>query len=258
MELWEALAAIVSGLTKKLFGWGVAAVLAASFSYFFYVLLSHQYRWEAIAPYTGNLLSGWGTTILVSALSLVASVLLAAVLTAGQISEFAPARWLTRIYVEIIRGTPLLTQILVGYYMVAAALHVGNRLLVSVVLLSAFAAAYLAEIFRGGIESVPKSQWESARAIGLTGGQTYRYVVIPQAIRRVLPATAGQFANLIKDSSLLFVISLPEFTMQAKETNASTYATFESYLPLALGYLALTLPISFLSRKLERRFRYEH
>ena len=251
-------AVIVNGLAKKLFGWGVAAFLAATFCFFFYVLLRHQYDWAAIVPYAGNLLSGWGITILVSALSLAVSVLMAAVLTAGQISDFRPARWLTRIYVEIIRGTPLLTQILVGYYMVAAALRVENRLLVSVVLLSAFAAAYLAEIFRGGIESVPRSQWESARAIGLTGGQTYRHVVIPQAIRRVLPATAGQFANLIKDSSLLFVISLPEFTMQAKLTNASTYAAFESYLPLALGYLVLTLPISFLSRSLERRFRYEH
>ena len=91
-----------------------------------------------------------------------------------------------------------------------------------------------------------------------TEGQTYRFVVIPQAIRRVLPASAGQFANLIKDSSLLFVISVHEFTMQAREANANTYATFEAYLPLILGYFILTFPISLLSRHLEERFSYEH
>jgi polar amino acid transport system permease protein len=98
---------------------------------------------------------------------------------------------------------------------------------------------------------------ESARAVGFTSAQTYRYVVIPQAMRRVLPATAGQFANLIKDSSLLYVIGLGELTMQAKEAHAATYATFESYIPMALGYLILTLPISFWTRSLEERFRYE-
>jgi polar amino acid transport system permease protein len=222
------------------------------------VLLTHDYRWDAIAPYTANLFSGWLMTILVSALALILSVLIGAALTAGQLSSFGPARFLSRGYVELIRGTPLLTQILIGYYMVANSLGIESRLFVGVVILAAFAGAYLSEIFRGGVQSIPKSQWESARAIGLTCSQTYRFVVIPQTVRRVLPATAGQFANLIKDSSLLFVISLPEFTMQAKETNSATYATFESYLPLALGYLVLTLPISFFSRHLEERFRYEH
>jgi polar amino acid transport system permease protein len=134
---------------------------------------------------------------------------------------------------------------------------VHNKFWIGVVLLALFAAAYLSEIFRAGIESIPKSQLESARAVGFTSAQTYRYVVIPQAMRRVLPATAGQFANLIKDSSLLYVIGLGELTMQAKEAHAATYATFESYIPMALGYLILTLPISFWTRSLEERFRYE-
>ncbi|MCB1065163.1 MAG: amino acid ABC transporter permease [Verrucomicrobiae bacterium] len=197
-------------------------------------------------------------TLLVSAASLILSVIIGAGLTAGQLSTFSPARWLARGYVEIIRGTPLLTQILIGYYLVAPMLHWENKFAVGVLILAAFAGAYLSEIFRAGIGSIPKSQWESARAIGLTGAQAYRFVIIPQAIRRVLPATTGQFANLIKDSSLLYVIGLGEFTMQARQANAQTYAVFESYLPLAIGYLALTLPISFASRWLEHRTRYEH
>ncbi|HRQ90548.1 MAG TPA: amino acid ABC transporter permease, partial [Bacteroidia bacterium] len=152
----------------------------------------------------------------------------------------------------------LLTQILIGYYLLANAIGWDSRFGVGLVVLSCFSGAYLSEIFRGGIESIPRSQWLSAKAIGLTEGQTYRFVVIPQAIRRVLPASAGQFANLVKDSSLLFVISVHEFTMQAREINSNVYATFEAYLPLVAGYFVITFPISLLSRHLERRFRYEH
>jgi len=133
-----------------------------------------------------------------------------------------------------------------------------NKFVVGTLILSVFSGAYLSEIFRGGIESIPKSQIESARAIGLTGPQIYLYVIIPQAIRRILPAVTGQFANLIKDSSLLYVISLQEFTTQAREANAMTYATFESYIPLAIGYLILTVPLAILSHRMEKRFCYEH
>jgi len=218
----------------------------------------HDYDWTAIQPYWKNLLSGWWITLLLSFAALFLSSLIAALLTAGQLSPHKLPRFLTRIFVEFVRGTPLLTQILIGYYLIASSLGWDNRFGVGIVILSCFAGAYLSEIFRGGIESIPRSQWTAARAIGLNDLQTYHYVVIPQAIRRVLPASAGQFANLIKDSSLLFVISVPEFTMQARETNAITYATFEAYLPLIIGYLLLTLPISLFSRHLEERFRYEH
>ncbi len=236
----------------------VSIVLAATFCFVFWVLLRHDYNWAAIAPYSGNLLSGWGVTLGISAAALVLSVIVGAVLTVGQLSAHAIPRWLSRAFVEVIRGTPLLTQILIGYYLIADAIGWDSRFGVGLMVLACFSGAYLSEIFRGGVESISKSQWLSARAIGLTEGQTYRFVVVPQAIRRVLPASAGQFANLIKDSSLLFVISVHEFTMQAREANANTYATFEAYLPLIIGYFILTFPISLLSRHLEQRFSYEH
>ncbi len=242
---------------KTVAAWILAVVLGASFAFFFYLLLTYNYQWAQILPYRGNLLKGWGVTVAVSASALVLSAVIGAALTAGQLSPVWPARWLSRLYVELIRGTPLLVQILIGYYLVANALQMESKFFIGVCLLAAFAGAYLSEIFRGGIESIAKSQIDSARAIGLTGSQTYRYVVIPQAVRRVLPATAGQFANLIKDSSLLYVIGLGEFTMQARETNANTFSTFAAYLPLAIGYLVLTLPISYWTRRLEERFRYE-
>lgn len=243
---------------KAFLGVFVSVVLGSTFCFVFWVVISHEYQWSDIAPYKGNFVSGWWTTLLISAIALVGSIVIGALLTSGQLSPWSTPRVLSRTFVEIIRGTPLLTQILIGYYLVAPAIGWDSRFGVGVLILSCFAGAYLSEIFRGGIESIPSTQWLSARAIGFTDAQTYRFVVIPQAIRRVLPASAGQFANLIKDSSLLFVISVHEFTMQAREVNANTYATFEAYLPLIFGYFILTFPISLISRHLEKRFSYEH
>jgi polar amino acid transport system permease protein len=172
-------------------------------------------------------------------------------------SRFLPLRYLAGLYVELIRGTPLLVQILIFFYVIADAFGLGNRYLAGTLTLAIFAGAYISEIIRAGIESVGASQHDSAKAIGLTRAQTYRYVLFPQVVRQTLPPLAGQFASLVKDSSLLSIIAVSEFTLNAQEVNAYTYSTLESYLPLACGYLLLTLPISLLSRRLEQVYRYE-
>jgi len=159
--------------------------------------------------------------------------------------------------VEVIRGTPLLVQLLIGFYVIANAVGLENRYVVGVLVLSLFSGAYMAEIFRGGLAAIPTTQRDAARAIGLTPWQSLRFVILPQAIRLVLPPVAGQLVSLIKDSSLLSVIAISEFTLSAQEVNAFTYSTLECYLPLAAGYLLLTLPLSALARWLERRFHYE-
>ena len=148
-------------------------------------------------------------------------------------------------------------MILFLYYVVANGIGLQDRLVAGILILSLFGGAYLAELIRAGIESIPASQLESARAIGFTSWQTYRIVIVPQALRQILPPLTGQFASLIKDSSLLSIIAIGEFTLAAQQVNSATYRTLESYLPLALGYLALTLPISLLSKFLEQRLRYE-
>jgi polar amino acid transport system permease protein len=148
-------------------------------------------------------------------------------------------------------------QILIFFYIVADAFHVNNRYLAGILILSFFSGAYISEIVRAGIESIGQSQLESARAIGLTTSQTYRYVIFPQALRVSLPPLVGQFVSLIKDSSLLSIIAVNEFTQAARDINSATYSTLESYLPLAVGYLILTLPISLWTRWLEKRLRFE-
>jgi len=140
---------------------------------------------------------------------------------------------------------------------VASAVGLDNRFVVGVLSLSLFSGAYMAEIFRGGLAAIPQTQRDAARAIGLSQWQSMRLVILPQALRLVLPPIAGQLVSLIKDSSLLSVIAISEFTLNAQEVNSFTYSALESYLPLAAGYLMLTLPLSWLARLLESRFRYE-
>jgi polar amino acid transport system permease protein len=230
-------------------------LLAVVFSFAF-SRLQYGWDWAAVYRYRQKFITGWLVTLAISAASLVASLVTGLAAALAQRSPFLPLRYLGKLYIEIIRGTPLLVQILVFFYVVADAFGVGNRYAVGILTLALFAGAYISEIIRAGIESIGESQLESARAIGLTRWQTYRYVIFPQVMRRILPPLAGQFASLIKDSSLLSIIAVNEFTLNAQEVNAFTYSTLESYLPLAIGYLALTLPISLLSRYLEGKFRY--
>lgn len=216
-----------------------------------------HWNWFAVAKYWRLFANGWRTTVLIAVAALALSTLLGLIFALARRARFLPLRYVAKIYVEAIRATPLLVQILIFFYVVADAVGLENRYVAGVLTLSFFAAAYLAEIFRAGIESVGRSQIESALAIGLTPAQTYRHVILPQAMRVVLPPLAGQFVSLIKDSSLLSIIGLGELTLNAQNVASYTFSNFESYLILTAGYLVLTLPISLWTRWLEKRVRYE-
>jgi polar amino acid transport system permease protein len=234
------------------------ALLAVSLVFYFsFQHLAYHLQWDSVKPYRAMFLQGWLTTIWISAVALVLSTMIGLCSALAQRSRFLPLRYLGKIYVEMVRGTPLLVQILIFFYVVADAFGVNNRYVVGVLTLSLFSGAYISEIIRAGIESVGRSQLDSAKAIGLTRGQTYRYVIFPQALRQTLPPLAGQFVSLVKDSSLLSIIAISEFTWNAETVNARTFSTLESYLPLAFGYLVLTLPISLWTRRLEQRHRFE-
>ncbi|NBV87580.1 MAG: amino acid ABC transporter permease [Verrucomicrobia bacterium] len=216
-----------------------------------------RWDWEAVGAYWKLFAAGWGTTVAVSLGALALSTILGVLVALAQRSRLLILRYAAKGYVELVRGTPLLAQIYILFYIVAEAVHLENRTVAGVLTLSLFSGAYLAEVFRGGIESVGRSQLESAQAIGLTRAQTYRHIILPQALRVVLPALSGQFVSLIKDSSLLSVIGLNELTQSARNVASYTFSNFESYLLLAAGYLVLTLPISLWTRWLETHFRYE-
>jgi polar amino acid transport system permease protein len=219
--------------------------------------LNYHWDWDSIYKYRQKFLRGWLTTVLISIVALGLSTFIGLFFALARRARFLPLRYFSMVYVESVRGTPLLVQILIVFYVVAPAFHIEDRYLVGVLILSLFSGAYISEVIRAGIESVGKSQIESARAIGLTRAQTYRYVIFPQALRQTLPPLAGQFVSLIKDSSLLSIIGLNEFTQNAREVNSYTFSSLESYIPLAVGYLILTLPISLWTRHLEQKAKFE-
>lgn len=225
------------------------------FGIFFGIELSSN--WEAVWAYRELFFKGWLITIGISLVALILSSLIGFIGALTERSNLPVIAFFAKFYVELIRGTPLLVQILFFFYVIAYNIGLENRYLVGIIILSLFHGAYITEMIRGGIEAVSATQLESARAIGLSRFQAYRFVIIPQAIRHIIPPIAGQFASIIKDSSLLSIIGINELTNSAQQINSATYSTLESYLPLAVAYLILTLPISLWSRQLEKKFQYE-
>jgi polar amino acid transport system permease protein len=169
-------------------------------------------------------------------------------------SSWRPARWASRGYVECFRAVPLLVLLLWVYYglPVVSGLRL-DAFLAGVLSLALSDAAFEAEVFRAGLQSVAKGQREAAETLGLSRWQTFRYVVFPQAIRTILPALGNQFVYVMKMSSLVSVVGLQELTRRANELNVTEYRPLEIYSLLVLEYLLLILLTSWLVRRLERR-----
>ncbi len=223
-----------------------------------YLLLSRmEYSWDWHVPweYRRLYLDGLYYTLAISAGAICLGYILGLAGGLARVSENVLAREASRLYVVFFRGTPLLIQIYIFYFCLAAAIHYDNPVIIGIVALAAFSGAYITEIVRAGIESIERGQIEAALSTGLTRWQTMRYVIFPQAFRRIIPPVTGQFVSLIKDSSLLSVISVRELTKASEVVNATTYKTFEAYLPLALIYLALTYPLSHLTQRLEQKLK---
>ena len=263
--LWRDLILAPGGARGDVSPPTVAKVLNVSLALVFLIvvvwvcLVSLHFQWGVMWDCRVALFAGWLVTIKLTTAALVLSTVGGFVLALGQRSFVLPLRYFSKVLVEIVRCTPLLVLIYLIWYGLGGALGIGNdwRYVMGVLTISLFEGAYISEIFRAGIESVGKSQIESARAIGFTRVQTYRYVIIPQAFRQVLPPLVGQLVSLIKDSSLLSVIAITELTQTAQQASSNNYDNLETYFALAIGYLVLTIPISLWSRWLERRFKYE-
>ena len=204
----------------------------------------------------GPLLVGMGLTLEISALSLVFALLLGVITGLGRVAQNPAARNLAATYVELIRGTPLLVQIFIFYFFIGTVLQL-SAFAAGVAALSVFTGAYIAEIVRAGIEAVPKGQMEAARSLGMSYAQAMRYIILPQALRRTLPPLAGQFINLIKDSSLVSVMALTDLTKAGREVVSSTFSPFEVWFTVAAMYLLLTGSLSLMVRRLEKRLAHD-
>ena len=230
------------------------SALTVGLFYFMFANISYAFNWGNVYEYKQKFIDGFFMTVVISFFALILSFFIGVFFAYAQNSKLILLRFVARMYIELIRGTPLLVQILIFFYVFANNLGFNNRYLVGIVILALFAGAYVCEIIRASIQSIDKDQFEASKALGLSDWQMYRYIIFPQAFKRMLPPLAGQLASIIKDSSLLSIISVAEFTMNAQEVNAYTYSTLESYIPLAIGYLLLTYPISYYSLYLEKKY----
>jgi polar amino acid transport system permease protein len=203
--------------------------------------------------YPGRLLQGVGLTIKISVTGLGLSFLFGLVTALLRLSHSVMGRALSRVYLELIRNTPLLIQLFFIYFVVSPIIQIGP-FFSAVLALSLFEGAYASEIIRGGIVSVPKGQWESAYSLGLGIVNTYRFVILPQAFRQILPTLTSQGISLIKDSALVSTIAIYDLTMQGRAIVSETFLAFEIWFTVAGIYLILTLTLSMVVHVLESRF----
>ncbi|SED75865.1 amino acid ABC transporter permease [Pseudomonas coleopterorum] len=196
----------------------------------------------------------WGlwTTLWLSLVSGVVGLLLGLITGLCRLSSNPTLRHLSTVYVELVRGTPLLVQIFIFYFFIGTVLNL-SREFAGVAALALFTGAYVAEIVRSGVQSIAKGQGEAARSLGLDAGQSMRYVILPQAFKRVLPPLAGQFISLVKDTSLVSVIAITELTKSGREAITTSFSTFEIWFCVAALYLVINLPLSYFASRLERR-----
>lgn len=228
--------------------------------------LGYNWQWYRIPQYffnqsdgtwaPGLLLQGLNITLTISLLSLVLACIFGLTSALMRLSASPVAAWLSRLYVETVRNTPLLIQIFFVYFVLSPVFEI-SRFISAVFALSLFEGAYASEIFRSGIESLPRGQWEAAYSLGLSPWHTYRHILLPQALRRILPALTGQTVSLIKDSALVSAIAVYDLTMQAQMIISETFLTFEIWFAVAAVYIVFTLGLALLSSRLERRWQFE-
>ncbi len=172
----------------------------------------------------------------------------------GRVAKNKIIFWFSTFYVEIIRGTPILVQIFFIYFGLPLFLGMRiNRMTAAIASIAINSGAYLAEVVRGGIQSIDKGQHEAGRTLGMTPYQTMRYIIWPQAFKRIIPPMGNQFIISLKDTSLLSVIAISELTRRGQTIIATNFRPFEVWLMVGLLYLTMTLTISIVLRRMERR-----
>ena len=217
-----------------------------------------DYNFSLVVSAFPLLLMGAVVTIKITAISVTLGIVIGLFAGIARISSFWPVRALAAVYVDFIRGTPLLVQIFIMYF--ALPVITGQRIdpfIAAITACSINSGAYVAEIFRSGIQSIDSGQMEAGRSLGMTWIQTMCYIIVPQAFKRVIPPLGNEFIALLKDSSLVSVIGFEELTRRGQLIIARTYGSLEIWTSVAVIYLAMTLTISRFVAYLERRYKID-
>ncbi|TVZ87585.1 amino acid ABC transporter membrane protein 1 (PAAT family) [Aeribacillus composti] len=198
-------------------------------------------------------IEGFFNTIKASVFAMIASLVAGTIIAIFRIAPFRPLNWLGTMYVEFIRNIPLMLIVFVFFFAPSALGLRINSFLAGTLGLTTYTAAFIAESIRAGIQAVPKGQMEAARSSGLTYVQTMWYIILPQAIKIVIPPLGNQFLNLVKNSSVLGVIAGLDLMYFGDLISSETFVTFDVYIFVAMFYLLLTIPLSLSVSFLERR-----
>jgi len=201
-------------------------------------------------------LKGVPVTFQVTVFAIMGSLVLGLLCGLGQVSQTRMWNLLSGVYVELIRGIPLLVQLIFIYYALGRFFQV-EGIIAAIIALSICYGAYMGEIFRAGIQAVPKGQMEAAIALGLSRGQALRKVILPQTMKIILPAIGNEFIAMLKDSSLVSVIALRDILRRGREYISRTFLSLETMLIVALIYLIITLVLSRIVAMMEERFKNE-
>src|SRR5579872_3234183 len=210
------------------------------------------YKWDWNSVFNGAVgqlaLTGLKYTLLVCGLSFVFGSAMGLLMAGMRMSHRFPLTQIAYVYIDFFRTTPALVQLIWVFYVLPILVGISLSPVASgVVALSLNAGAFFAEVFRGGIQSIPAGQWDAAHVLGYPRRSTILRVILPQGLRRALPATANIFIGLLKDSSLLSVIAVPELTYQAQTQASQSFRPLELYTALAVAYFVLTYPLSLTS-----------
>lgn len=206
--------------------------------------------------YMGALIEGLIITLKITVISLVLAFSVGLLVALMRLSDSFLARIIARGYLEIVRNTPLLVQLFFIYFVLSPVLDI-SAFTSAILALSLFEGAYASEIFRAGIVSIHRGQWEAAFSIGLNIQQTYRFIVLPQAVRRILPPLTSQAVSLIKDSALVSTIAIYDLTMKGQTIIAETFMVFEIWFTVAAIYLSITLVLSFAVQIMEKHLKVD-
>lgn len=206
-----------------------------------------------------QLLGGMVTSIEIFLLTLLFSLPLGLVVAGGRMSRFAPLRWIAKIYISIMRGTPLMLQLIVvffgPYYLFGVSLSSDYRFIAVIIAFTINYAAYFAEIYRGGIESINSGQYEAAQVLGYNRIETFFIIILPQVIKVVLPSITNEVITLVKDTSLSFVIAIPEMFTVAKQIAAAD-ASIAALLVAGLFYYIFNVLVAFVMARIENKLDY--
>ena len=222
-----------------------------------------QRGFEAAFKYMDMFVEGLVCTVSLSAMTVIFGFMLALVLALMRMAKFKPLNWVAAAYVEIFRATPLLVQLFIVYHVLLAGLDLPTwklfgfirfeRFVPGVIALSLNSGAYLSEIIRSGIQSIDGGQTEAARSLGMTHWQNMRYIVLPQAIKNILPAIANEFVTIIKESSICYTIGVQEIMSAVANVKGATFSIGEPLIIAACVYFCLTFPTSKIIAYFERR-----